>query len=334
MANKSVDSRQIALAEQIEEWAHRYRQSEDSYIVGLTEALRADEGLEAWATLDPNDYLPFPTVDAGARLAARNRLIITVRNVLVFAPVALTWIAVGQATEAFGVYVKENTSAVVNFLDFWQNGYGVLGEEFRIGAVARFDAILISLVIFLTLASAVIGQKARVMHSAQEKEADRLRMKLAVQIAIFLHEKSAVNSKTIDQAVIATIGKLLATANSLEATASRMGKSVEVTTKTIGKSLDKASTQVGKSLTATTKVVNKSLESATKSLGKHLDTTAKAAAKAAKRPAADFYEAQEDLAGEIEASTPTLPAFNFDFDRDFTFKSDEPKKRWTRRGKA
>ena len=332
MANTSVDPRQLALADQINDWARRYNQADDAYIVGLTRALESDQGLDAWATLDPNDYLPFPSVTAGARLAARNRLVITIRNVLVFAPVALTWIAVGQATSAFGIYVKENTSSVVNFLDFWQNGYGVLGNEFRIGSVARFDAILIGLVIFLTLASAVIGQKVRTLNSAQTREADRLRMSLAVQIALILHEKNQVNSKTIDQAVIATIGKLLSTANSLEATASKIGKTIDSTTKTIGKSLNQATTQVGKSLTATSKAANKSIDSATKALGKHLDATAKAAAKAAKRPV------NEMLAGVNEDETnfvaPALPAINFDFDQDFSATADKPQKRWRLRGKA
>jgi enolase len=111
-----------------------------------------------------------------------------------------------------------------------------------------------------------------------------------------------------------------------------MGKTIDSTTKTIGKSLNQATTQVGKSLTATSKAANKSIDSATKALGKHLDATAKAAAKAAKRPVNELLAGVNDEPTEF--TTPALPAITFDFDRDFTVDTDKPAKRWRLRGKA
>ena len=48
-------------------------------------------------------------------------IINAIRNTLVFAPVALTWAAVGESTSAFAKYTKANSLSVTNYLDFWQN---------------------------------------------------------------------------------------------------------------------------------------------------------------------------------------------------------------------
>jgi hypothetical protein len=325
---------QIDLADNLESWAAKYGAQDDPYLQGLTESLRTDEGLHIWATLDPVEYLPFPRVSAGSKLVARNRLIIVLRNVLVFAPVALTWIAVGQATHAFGIYIRANTASVVNFLDFWENGYDILPSQFRIGEIARLDAYIIFTVIALTLISAFLGQKAKVQQQEEEMVSDRERMKLAVRIAFLLHDKQAINSSTVNQAVVAAIGKLLSTAESLEVTSKTMSKSIDATVKSITKTLDSTTREVGRTLSDSTKAVNKSMETTSKNLGKFLTESSKRAAKAAKMPAKSFQP------------TFTLPQFNeeetsdsesrFDFSQlEPAEKKPEPKKsRWRIRGSS
>ena len=143
MAREKKPSPNFTLAESLQSWGRKYGQVEDSYISGLTEALRENKNLHIWATFDPLDYLPIPLLANGSKLASRVRFLTVLRNVLVFAPVALTWIAVGQATTGFQKYISQNTTGVANFLDFWQNGYDILPEEYRISSIARLDAAII-----------------------------------------------------------------------------------------------------------------------------------------------------------------------------------------------
>jgi hypothetical protein len=328
------DELQIELADNLESWAAKYGAKEDPYVRGLTESLRTDEGLHIWATLDPTEYLPFPRVSAGSKLLARNRLIIILRNVLVFAPVALTWVAVGEATHAFGIYIRENTASVVNFLDFWENGYDILPAHYRIGEIARLDAYIIFAVIGLTLLAAFLGQKAKGQQHQEETIADRERMQLAVRIAFFLHDKQSINASTINQAVVAAIGKLLATSESLEATSKTMSKSIDATVKSITKTLDSTTREVGRTLNASTKAVNKSMETTSKNLGKFLTESSKRAAKVAKRPVREFEpkftlpQWDEEESSDFESS--------FDYSQvEATEESPEPKKRrWSIRGSS
>ena len=123
MAKKPSEN--IEIAQALSAWGKKYGCTNN-----LTEQLVSDlenkSNLHKWAELDPFEFLPYPRAMAFDK---KNRLVDTLtvlRNVLVFAPVALTWAAVGQATTAFEKYTAANDGAVVNFLEFWQNGYGVL----------------------------------------------------------------------------------------------------------------------------------------------------------------------------------------------------------------
>jgi hypothetical protein len=139
------------LATSISQWISKYNLQNDPYLTGLLAAIEGKKDLHIWADLDPNDYLPHPETGAGQAKERLVRLLTVIRNVLVFAPVALTWAAVSAATTGFSQYIEANGADVVNFLDFWQNGYGILHDEWKIGNVARLDFIIVVIVIALTL---------------------------------------------------------------------------------------------------------------------------------------------------------------------------------------
>lgn len=331
--NAKNEDKQIALADELDKWASSYGASEDSYVKGLSGSLRSGTELHFWATLDPIDYLPFPQVKAGAKLASRVRLILILRNVLVFAPVALTWIAVGEAVHAFGIYIRENTASVVNFLDFWENGYDILPHHYRIGEIAKLDAYIIFAVIILTLVAAILGQKAKNQQHSEEFLADRERMNLAVKIAHFLHDKQSVNTATINQAVIAAIGKLLSTSQALEETSRNMGKSVELTVKSVTQTLNSTTKEVSKTLNASTKSVSKTMDGTAKSLRKFLDASTRKAAKAERISVREFEQsfqaAEINLEDLISQSVQTnAPA------EDSEKLANTKKSRWGFRGRS
>jgi hypothetical protein len=94
-----------ALATKIAQWVAQYNLQNDPYLTGLLAAIEGKKDLHIWAELDPNEYLPHPDTDAAGAKERLVRLLTVIRNVLVFAPVALTWAAVSAATTGSGVKV-------------------------------------------------------------------------------------------------------------------------------------------------------------------------------------------------------------------------------------
>jgi hypothetical protein len=171
-----------------------------------------------------------PELKAGLAMAKWTRFITVLRNVLVFLPVALTWAAVGQATTAFSKYLKANGTDIVNFLDFWQNGYGVLGNEWKIANIALLDFLIIMVVIVLTLLASVSSRRVSDLQIMSEKETDRQRILLSIEIASYLFDKQKVTNVTMNQSLARAIDKLLNATDAIEATA----KALEKTSKSKG----------------------------------------------------------------------------------------------------
>jgi len=223
----SNSKKHIELADRVDLWAREYQVSRDPYVSGLSSSLREKKNLQIWAALNPIEYLPQPEITEGIAFARWARLLTLIRNVLVFAPVALTWAAVGQATTAFSEYVKENGADVVNFLDFWQNGYGVLGEEWRIANVAFLDFVIILIVIVLTLIASVFGKRATEAQANFEQEIERERIGLAVEINTFLFDKQKATNVTMNASLAGAIAKLLNATDALEDVAKNLAKTTK-----------------------------------------------------------------------------------------------------------
>lgn len=230
MARTRKPELNLILADKLLLWADKYDVANDGYVRGLYEALNSRKNLQVWASLNPIEYLPMPELKAGLNMAKWARFITVLRNVLVFLPVALTWAAVGEATTAFSRYLNENGSDIVNFLDFWQNGYGVLGDEWRIANVALLAFLIIMAVIALTLLASVVSRRASELQVMAEKVTDRERILLSVEIASYLFEKQRVTNVTMNQSLARALDKLLNATESIEATA----KALEKTSKSKG----------------------------------------------------------------------------------------------------
>lgn len=221
----SNSKKHIEIADQVDFWARKYRVSRDPYVNGLATSLREKKNLQIWASMNPVEYLPQPEITEGLAIARWARLLTLIRNVLVFAPVALTWAAVGQATSAFSRYVAENGADVVNFLDFWENGYGYLGSEWQISHVAFLDFIIILIVIILTLIASVFGKRASESQASFEQEIERERIGLAVEINSFLFDKQKATSVTMNASLAGAIAKLLNATDALEEVSKNLAKS-------------------------------------------------------------------------------------------------------------
>ncbi len=211
---KSEEDQQIAHS--LLSWAKTHKVDTDPYVSGLHAALSSPSNLAMWATLPPLEYLPFTQTSEGSQSLSINNALTIARNILVFVPVALTWAAVGQATTAFTIYVKANPNSVTNFLEFWQDGYGVLSSNWTIGHIANLDFLLISLVIGLTLATSFLGKRGRSRHAAGQRKVDADRMRIGLALTEYLYGKRAVTPATLNQNVSASISNLRIASKLLE----------------------------------------------------------------------------------------------------------------------
>jgi hypothetical protein len=205
-----------ALSASLRSFGDRYQVSNHPYISGLLTAIESKKNLHIWAELDPLDYLPHPEAVSAAPKARLVRILTVVRNVLVFAPVALTWAAVSAATTGFSKYIDANGADVVNFLDFWQNGYDILAEEWKIGNVARLDFIIVVIVILLTLYVSQAGHKVEEIEIAEEAAIDSERLALALDIQAQLHDKRKITTVNMNASLAGAISRLVAATNNLE----------------------------------------------------------------------------------------------------------------------
>ena len=221
---KSVKNEELAHA--LLSWAKQHKVDDDPYISGLHAALQNNSDLAMWSTLVPLEYLPLTETEAGSREISLNHFLTIARNILVFVPVALTWAAVGKATTAFAVYVEANPNSVTNFLEFWQNGYGVLGEKWTIGYVANLDFLLITAVILLTMATSYLSRKGLKIRRLGQRKVDAERMKLGLALTEFLYTKRAVTPSTLNQNVSTSITSLRNASKSLEKNMAAHNKAV------------------------------------------------------------------------------------------------------------
>ena len=208
MAKRSETADAQLLSNSLDSWANANGNSNDFYVKALQAALISKRNWSMWASLDPLDFLPEPRVSGNNRLIRINYILTIIRNGLVFTPVALTWLAISNATRAFAEYTTKNSNGVANFLDFWQKGYGILNKEWSIGNVAFVDFLLILLIIGLTVTTTIIGRNIQESRARKLIELDRDRMAMALEISEFFFDKKLVTNVTMNQSLANAIRDL------------------------------------------------------------------------------------------------------------------------------
>jgi hypothetical protein len=223
---KKVAPHQI-LFNSLQSWAQQYGLLEDPYISGLSNAVENRKNLPMWASLNPLEYLPHAPAEINKSLKQVVLIITIVRNALVFLPVALTWFAISKATSAFAVYTASNTLAVVNFLDFWENGYGVLDKKWSLSHVATLDFQIILFIIVLTIAITLLDKRIRDSHNQAVAALDEDRISLALSITSFLFDHQRVTQVSMNQSLAKSLRDLSNSTESLDKSSKELGKTVK-----------------------------------------------------------------------------------------------------------
>jgi hypothetical protein len=223
---KKIPDHQV-LANSLQSWAEQYQLGDDPYVAGLTAAITNRKNLPMWASLDPLEYLPHAKVQSNPRLHLITLVMTIARNALVFLPVALTWYAISKATSAFATYTANNTLQVVNFLDFWENGYGVLSKTWSLSSVASLDFLIILLIIFLTITITLIEKRTKRLRAAEISGLDEDRIRLAINISTYLFGQQKVTNVTMNQSLAKALRDILNSTDSLDRTSKELNKTVK-----------------------------------------------------------------------------------------------------------
>lgn len=226
-ARKDSQAEKNLLISRLDQWAIKHSLLEDPYLVSVTRAIESNDSLEFWANLDPKDRLPRPLSKVGEQLIRFARYLAISRNILVFLPVAITWKAIAEATSAFSEFINNNQAAPVNFLDFWQNGYGILDPVYRVATIAEIDFWIIILVILTTIASTVILNIGRARDAKEQIVLDNERELISFEIQKFLSLPKSVSKGFTEQTLNLAIRNLSLAAESITTASKRFEKIVE-----------------------------------------------------------------------------------------------------------
>jgi hypothetical protein len=202
------------LASKIAIWAMKHNLSEDAYVSRLIPSVENGSGLDYWASYDATEMLPYPEIKSGLRANSISERLITFRNIMVFVPVAFTWAGISQATTAFSSYSESNPNKIVNFFDFWENGYGVLNKFWTLSNIARIDFLLLTLVIIASMVIAYFQQTSKVLRNAEKSEIDQERLHIAFEVNEYLFRFKALTPVILNQNISAAIRDLRASSSS------------------------------------------------------------------------------------------------------------------------
>lgn len=294
--NSILTEKLTVLREEIETFAQRFGQTENPYLVAMHDGLEQGYVSPEMIALDPLNYLPArPKLDAGKRIRSA-RFLAAIRNVLIFVPVAITWAAVGEATKAFNIFVLQNAGTPANFLQFWQDGYGVLDTFWSIGSIATLDFYLVMLIIVLT------GVIAFLQSSGQDSRNKELaffmdqRVALALKLSSLKLQFADPTVQEIPQDVARSIRELRLLLAKLEA-----GKQLEGAGKQVAKQVSSAAALTTKlaelsgSMKESSKVMGASLAAITKS--------SRSAASSIKKDAEKLASTSENLKAKASKSS-------------------------------
>ena len=226
-SRKKTEAPNIELIEDIRSWARANGSANDALVSSLLTDLEDMTDLNAWASLPTIELLPpINAPRADRKITIANRIAI-IRNILVFVPVALTWIAVSKATAAFGAYTSANKSAVVNFLEFWQNGYGVLAKEWTIGQVAFTDFAIITAVIVLSLTVSFMEIQHKNIVASEVSKRENERLALGIRLHKYLETKKTSTPEVVNASVAASVRNLLAASKDLTKVSKDLQKDIK-----------------------------------------------------------------------------------------------------------
>jgi hypothetical protein len=212
-----------AAAVQLETWATAWNRSDDAVVDRTLRVLRSGSDLSAISSVDYLQHLP-TTPGFGLTRGGSSRFLLSMRNVIVFLPIALTWFSLWNVSRSFDEYrVSLPSDEEINFFDYWRSGGdGSVADWERFGSVAIAVVGLIVAVIALSLASGVIGARQARRQRIDMAIFDAARRSVAVQVMAAVEPHRRVDFHNVDQSLHRALDDFKAAAVSLRESGQQM----------------------------------------------------------------------------------------------------------------
>jgi hypothetical protein len=224
--NKSVPKK--LLLSRLDIWTSQHNLQQDPYLASVQKAIATSSGLDFWSSLEPEDYLPRPIAQTGSNFMKWAKTLSIVRNVAVFLPVGITWKAISEATTSFATFTSSESAAPVNFLEFWQNGYGYLDSKWRIGNVAEVDFWIVIAIIFITLLSSSLMNYGKKLSLRDQIKLDRERQVIGLELKSYFASPSRVSKQNVDETLARALNNLTSATEAISLAAMNLNSALSV----------------------------------------------------------------------------------------------------------
>ena len=180
-AARASEKERLAAADALKKWMDEEGSSirNREILDRLHKDIRANRKMNEWGSFPLDDLLRPPMRDfttlSKAKLANGVTLL---RNLFLFVPVLITWIAIDRAASAYDK--SENVDAT--FLQVWSTL-----EHFSLQRVALYDAAIIGLLIVLTAISHWLDGLAEKQARVLDESADARFRTMMVNVGLYLH---------------------------------------------------------------------------------------------------------------------------------------------------
>ena len=212
LVEKGADRDRLGAADALRKWIVERSPTNAHILEQLESDLRKNQRLNEWGQFALEDLLRPPRRDASRFIAHKVAAIVTFfRNLVLFIPVAVTWLAIERAAVKFSDKLELGINTT--FLEVWLNDDIFL----TLATTAAIDAGLIGLLIVLTLAAqsfeVVADRSARQADESDERDFQSV----LVNVGLFLHGFRSITPSALKSGLAEAVDNLRKSSEQLAA---------------------------------------------------------------------------------------------------------------------
>jgi len=213
LVEKSADRDRLGAADALRKWIDERSPTNAHILEQLESDLRKNQRLNEWGQFALEDLLRPPRRDASRFIAHKIAAAVTFfRNLFLFFPVAVTWLAIERAAVKFADKLELGVNTT--FLEVWLKEPDL---TLTLAKTALIDAWLIGLLIALTL----VAQSFEVVADRSARQADesdeRDFQSVLVNVGLFLHGFRSITPSALKSGLAEAVDNLRKSSEQLAA---------------------------------------------------------------------------------------------------------------------
>lgn len=231
-AARASEKERLAAADALKNWMDSEGDSirNREILERLHGDIRANRKMNEWGSFPLDDLLRPPMRDfTTLPMAKLANFVTVVRNLLLFVPVMVTWIAIDRAAGEYEKVASASGSKEVTFLQVW----GGL-DNFSLQNVALIDAVVIGLLILLTFASHLLDARAEDQARGMDEASDAKFRTMMVNVGLYLHGFRQITPSALKGGLADAVNQLKAATDEMKDAAVGMNVVADKAASTLG----------------------------------------------------------------------------------------------------